>query len=722
MAELGRILIADDEESFLLSTAELLRDEGYECVCASDARIATAMLDKEGYDLLIADIKMPGNSDLEFIKELPRMVKGMPVILVTGYPSLSSAIQSIPLPVIAYLIKPFEFSELLAQVEHWCKTDDLLGQIRKMRDELEIGNRQLSALYAVTATASSSLDLDTILQEVVKRTTEVFHFNSTRIYLLNPDEDELLLKAFLETQAGLFAQDRSCRLGQGIIGRVAETGELLIMENIQNDPQYDRLSVNKRAQIAGFSFFAVFPIKSKLKTVGTIVCIGKDPRRLTADEIQLIASMSNQIGVAVENAQLYEKTKRQASQLEMDIVERQKVEEELRSFTERLGILHEIDQTILAARSPEEIAHAATRHLRQLVPYWRATIVSFNIEMDTATVLATNVSGKTRIKTGASFALKEFLGFEAMRQGKVYAVEDIPTLSEQTKNFQALYAEGLRSYVNIPLISHAELIGSLNLGFDSPRAFIEEHIQVAKEIADSLAVAIQNAQLFEQVQAGREQMQLLSRRLVVSQEVERHAIARELHDEIGQLLTGLKLTLEGTRHLPADKYQERLNEAQGLINELMTRVRGLSLDLRPAMLDDLGLLPALLWLFERHTAQTNVKINFEHAGIQGRRFLSEVETATYRILQEALTNIARHTGVSEATVQVRADKRTLNLQIEDHGKGFDPKATVNAGSGLAGMRERAMSLNGQLTIESSPGAGTRLTVTLPLGQTKAKRE
>lgn len=114
---LGRILIADDEETFLHSTADLFRREGYECDCAPDADIAAEKLRGGHYDLLIADIKMPGNSDLELIRDLPRAAKGMPVILVTGCPSMQSAIQSIQLPVMAYMVKPVDFEDLLMKTQ-----------------------------------------------------------------------------------------------------------------------------------------------------------------------------------------------------------------------------------------------------------------------------------------------------------------------------------------------------------------------------------------------------------------------------------------------------------------------------------------------------------------------------------------------------------------------------------------------------------------------------
>ncbi len=116
MADFGRILIADDEQTFLRSTADLLREEGYECDCASDGIRAAEMLKEEEYDLLIADIKMPGNPELELIQGVPQIAEGLPVILVTGYPSLSSAIKSIELPVVSYMVKPIELDDFLVQV------------------------------------------------------------------------------------------------------------------------------------------------------------------------------------------------------------------------------------------------------------------------------------------------------------------------------------------------------------------------------------------------------------------------------------------------------------------------------------------------------------------------------------------------------------------------------------------------------------------------------
>jgi signal transduction histidine kinase len=212
-----------------------------------------------------------------------------------------------------------------------------------------------------------------------------------------------------------------------------------------------------------------------------------------------------------------------------------------------------------------------------------------------------------------------------------------------------------------------------------------------------------------------ERLQTLSRRLLEVQEAERRHLARELHDEVGQTLTGLRLLLKPNGDAAADAVNTRFEQARDLVDELLERVRGLSFDLRPAALDQLGLLPALLALFERYTGQTGVLVDFKHQGVEGR-FAPEVETTAYRIVQEALTNAARHAGVAGVTVRVWAAADLLSVQIEDRGRGFDPDVALAAprSGGLAGMQERVLLLDGHLTIESRPGGGTEITAELPL--------
>jgi len=210
----------------------------------------------------------------------------------------------------------------------------------------------------------------------------------------------------------------------------------------------------------------------------------------------------------------------------------------------------------------------------------------------------------------------------------------------------------------------------------------------------------------DQLRENHERLESLSRRLVDVQEAERRALARELHDEVGQILASLRLRLIGGTSQAAA-------EVQTTLAELLDRVRGLSMNLRPPTLDDLGLLPTLLWHFERYRAETGVRVEFRPRGPVGR-FAPEVETAAFRIVQEALTNVARHARVTEVEVSLEARADGLELRVEDRGTGFELASARPGGSGgLAGMQERARLLGGRVRIESAPGQGTRLVAELP---------
>jgi signal transduction histidine kinase len=214
---------------------------------------------------------------------------------------------------------------------------------------------------------------------------------------------------------------------------------------------------------------------------------------------------------------------------------------------------------------------------------------------------------------------------------------------------------------------------------------------------------------------AEERLRALSQRLLEVQETERRHLARELHDEIGQQLTCLRLTLQQIEARGPGPAGEAWREALGLLDALLERVRALSGDLRPALLDQLGLLAALQSLVERFAKQSGLRVDFTHSGLE-RRFPDAIETVAYRIVQEGLTNVVRHAGVTEASVHVEAGSDALTVRVQDRGAGFDAPSALACGSagGLAGMKERVRLAGGRLTIDAAPGRGTLLTAQLPL--------
>jgi PAS domain S-box-containing protein len=202
----------------------------------------------------------------------------------------------------------------------------------------------------------------------------------------------------------------------------------------------------------------------------------------------------------------------------------------------------------------------------------------------------------------------------------------------------------------------------------------------------------------------------LARRLLLAREDERRALAHELHEGLGQALAGVALWLAGT-----GASNTGAEGAHRLVEELAGRARRLAIDLRPQELEAFGLLPALHGHLARFERRTGLRVDLRAGGVD-RRFPAPVEIAAYRIVEEALINVARHAGVDQATVSLAADAAVLTVTVRDSGRGFDPAATA-PGGGLAGMRERAELLGGTLAVDATPGAGVAVIGVLPLAGT-----
>jgi PAS domain S-box-containing protein len=350
-----------------------------------------------------------------------------------------------------------------------------------------------------------------------------------------------------------------------------------------------------------------------------------------------------------------------------------------------------------------------------------------------ASVFMLDEQSKTlRLATSFGFATEDIRHFQplphAVLERLTAQFKDAGIIADIQKfdglvNAKIFMSYDIRAVMGAGLFYHQKLTGVLAVfASGEARQFNREELTLLKGLAAQTAQAVENARLFKEVSSGENQLRALSNALMEVQEKERRSLALELHDEFGQLLSSTKLYLDRISALTDAADQRHLDRAQELILDLLRRVRRMALELRPTMLDDLGLLPALNWLFNDYKTETGEAVVFEQTGLN-QRFSSQLEITVYRIVQEALTNVIQHAGTRQVCIRALADADSFNLQIVDHGVGFDP-ATILSGhlsSGLSGMRERARLLGGEMVIESAPGAGTVLTIYLLLNPGKDVR-
>jgi PAS domain S-box-containing protein len=311
--------------------------------------------------------------------------------------------------------------------------------------------------------------------------------------------------------------------------------------------------------------------------------------------------------------------------------------------------------------------------------------------------------------------LTDMLGYtrEQLMGNKLWEIGPFKDTKASKASFKELQRDAYVRYEDLPLETSAGK--SINV------EFVSNVYQV--DGSKVIQCNIRNITERKQAEAKRKEysrkLQVLSRRLVEAQETERRNIARELHDEIGQALTVLQLNLQAMLLSPStEAVSLRLNESLAVVERVLEQVHDISLDLRPSILDDLGLEPALRWYTDRQAALVEIQAEF-HADRLEQRLDPMIETECFRVAQEALTNVVRHAQAKAVTVELRKEDGQLHLRVRDDGIGFEvaairAQAVRGASVGLLSMEERALLAGGGLEFTSSPGQGTEVHAWFPL--------
>jgi signal transduction histidine kinase len=418
-------------------------------------------------------------------------------------------------------------------------------------------------------------------------------------------------------------------------------------------------------------------------------------RTLTKTDQALLATVVHQVGIALENAQLYRAEQRA-----------RKTAQTLRRAS--LAIAGTLDL--------ETVIGTLLDHLAELIPYDRARVML--------------LEGSSRLRVHAMSGGEEGVQFIDQRSAS-FDVADNPVLQDVVSGKRSKIIKDTHrhiewggrmrpdyehSWIGVPLVTGRTVLGLYSLSKVEPEFFTEEHLKLAEGLAAPASIAIHNAILFDRARKSGELLQTLSRQQVDLQEAERRAISRELHDEAGQVLTTLKV---GLRLLEknAERPEEVTSRASALLemaDAVQDDLHRLAADLRPASLDHLGLVVALRHYLAEVDRQHPQIVEFETVGMDGDRLPAEVEIALFRIAQEAVTNSIRHARAERVSVLVERRDRRIIMVIEDDGVGLELEEVARSDRlGMVGMGERTEMLGGNLLVESAPGAGTTIVAEVP---------
>jgi two-component system, NarL family, sensor histidine kinase DevS len=545
-------------------------------------------------------------------------------------------------------------------------------------DALSVTEGRLRALFAAGVAVTSELSLDALLGRLVEAAAELTGARYAALGVIGSSGSELEQFVTHGVDDDLRAEIGALPRGRGILGVLTRDATPLRLHDLTEDPR----SVGFPPGHPPMRSFLGVPILLRGVAYGNLYLTEKqNGEDFTHEDEELVTLLAGQAAVAIENARLYEASTRWSRQLQS---------------------LQEVGNALATETDLEKLLDLIVRRLRELL---EARVVALALPAGGDELRFAAVAGAEDL-LGTTFSRSESKSgavLERRRSERIDSVLDDPEVHQEVS--RQLSA---RTGMWVPLIARDRAIGVLQIhdkeGLD-PR-FNHDDFRLAETFAARAAVAVELSQ-----RVARNAV----RRVVQAQELERQRLARELHDETGQALTSILLGLKPLEEALADHpARAALTELREQVVNALQEVRRLAVELRPAVLDDYGLVPALERLIDSFAEQRNVRVDF-HSALGETRLPSEVETTLYRVVQESLTNIVKHANAKHISVSLARRESGVAAVIEDDGAGFDLRAVHENGVGLLGMRERLALLDGRLAIESRPGAGTTIVAEVPLG-------
>ena len=510
---------------------------------------------------------------------------------------------------------------------------------------------RLDSLNRIAGTVSESLNIHHVLNQAIDNVMDVTRCDVAWIFLVDEERNELSLVTHRGTSEELAREVDKLRIGEGFNGRVAESGEPLYVEDASRDPRLTREIISKYK----IRSTLIVPMSSKNKVNGTICIAMYRLREFQSEEVELLSAIGYQIGIAVENANLYQQERSITQQLQVS-------EERYR------GIFENSSEAILVYSTTGRII-MVNRACEELTGYRQDELVNTSV-----------------------FQL--FTGIHADKLEQVILKDMDPVLLREDEEVSLVRKDGTEAIIELK-------VGPIYRGEVKIGAQI-----IARDVTDERQL--------------RKNMDHYISQITQAQEDERLRISRELHDDTAQALAnlsrGLDSLVSSSERLDTSLVDE-ITKLHDIADSALEGVRRYSQDLRPSILDDLGLIPALEWLVSNLEDETGIMTTIDFQG--GKfRLVPEKELAVFRICQEILSNIRKHSGATAVEMVLNHEAGHLTIIISDNGQGFSvPDRTsdlaMSGKLGIIGMRERARLTGGTLIVQSERDKGTTITLRVP---------
>lgn len=542
--------------------------------------------------------------------------------------------------------------------------------------EITQHQRELTALNRVGTAASSSLELTEILSRVLDAVLELTHAGAGRVWLVEADSSSLKNVVHRGLFPEAFEEPAVLKLGEGTAGQVAATAQAKGIPDLNRETSPELAPLRAK----GFVQFASVPLVAKDRVVGVVEIAARHSGDLASSSLDLLTSIGREVGLAIENAHLYEAARVRQAEAEslykagIDVSSKLDLAQVLNTVTERGRALLNVDAAALCLWDAQE---------RWLV-----------------------VGSKSG--PAEAFESPGSLGRRVAQRIGVLRV-DVAHQGEDCLTCALIRGPFRRTHVEIPVRVADQVIGCLCVSSARPRTFGDREVQVLGGLADQAAIAIQNARAYDRAS-----------NTAIS--IERERLAREMHDTLAQVLGFVNTKSQAARELleqnRVDEAHEQIDQLISLSQELYADVREVILGLRTAISPEKSLLPALAGYVESYSKQSGINTRLVVEDGAGEiRFAPAVELQLIRIVQESLTNIRKHARADHAIVRFSRIDGHAEMRIEDDGHGFDPGRIARGDwpqFGLQTMRERAESVGGAFVVVSQPGVGAQIIVQVPL--------